>query len=217
MPHRLADYGYRVSTGPLVWNRHRDQLAADGGAPGAYPLLWAECVLPGGRFHFAAARRNHLPFVRVAADQEHLVTREPCALVQRTTAKEQSRRLIAALLPPDFLGAHGGVVVENHVNVVRNGAPVAAGCAGAATLAAVSAFLNSEAADRVFRCISGSVAVSAYELAAVPMPGPEVMRTLSAAVARGAAAAECEHVLATAYGLASGAPVPGHLAPAAAP
>ena len=26
MPHRLADWGYRVSTGPLVWNRFKPQL-----------------------------------------------------------------------------------------------------------------------------------------------------------------------------------------------
>jgi adenine-specific DNA-methyltransferase len=26
MPHRLRDYGYKVSTGPLVWNRHKAQL-----------------------------------------------------------------------------------------------------------------------------------------------------------------------------------------------
>lgn len=28
MPHRLADWGYTVSTGPLVWNRHKPQLDA---------------------------------------------------------------------------------------------------------------------------------------------------------------------------------------------
>lgn len=202
LPHRLADYGYRVSTGPLVWNRHRDQLTSRGHGLGVYPLLWAESVLPGGEFRFAAARRNHLPYVRVTPGQEHLVMREPCALVQRTTAKEQDRRLVAAVLPAEFLHAHGGVVIENHVNVVRNGAPAAAACAGAATLGAVAAFLNSAVADRVFRCISGSVAVSAYELAAVPLPGPAVMQALSAAVERGAPAAECERVLAAAYGLA---------------
>jgi hypothetical protein len=27
LPWRLADYGYAVSTGPLVWNRHKDQLS----------------------------------------------------------------------------------------------------------------------------------------------------------------------------------------------
>ena len=40
-------------------------------------------------------------------------------LVQRTTAKEQNRRLIAAELPASFIKKHGAVVVENHVNMVR--------------------------------------------------------------------------------------------------
>src|SRR6185437_14133682 len=26
MPHRLSDYGYTVSTGPLVWNRFKNQI-----------------------------------------------------------------------------------------------------------------------------------------------------------------------------------------------
>lgn len=26
LPYRLADYGYTVSTGPLVWNRHKTSL-----------------------------------------------------------------------------------------------------------------------------------------------------------------------------------------------
>ena len=26
LPYRLADYGYKVSTGPLVWNRHKPSL-----------------------------------------------------------------------------------------------------------------------------------------------------------------------------------------------
>jgi adenine-specific DNA-methyltransferase len=34
----------------------------------------------------------------------------------------------------------------------------------------LAAFLNSSAADRAFRCISGTVAVSAYELESMPLP-----------------------------------------------
>lgn len=37
MPHRLKDYGYRVSTGPLVWNRHKSQLL-EHPERAAYPL-----------------------------------------------------------------------------------------------------------------------------------------------------------------------------------
>ena len=43
MPHRLADYGYKVSTGPLVWNRHKESLR-DRPGKGRYPLIWAESV-----------------------------------------------------------------------------------------------------------------------------------------------------------------------------
>ena len=47
MPNRLGDYGLQVSTGPLVWNRHKGQLRSEHG-PDCYPLIWAESVLPDG-------------------------------------------------------------------------------------------------------------------------------------------------------------------------
>ena len=74
----------------------------------------------------------------------------------------------------------------------RNGRPAAAGCEEAPSLAAISALLNTAAADRVFRCMSGSVAVSAYELAAVPLPGPAEMLAFATLVARGAPREERE-------------------------
>lgn len=43
LPYRLADYGYTVSTGPLVWNRHKPSLR-DRPGKGRYPLVWAESV-----------------------------------------------------------------------------------------------------------------------------------------------------------------------------
>jgi hypothetical protein len=96
-------------------------------------------------------------------------------LVQRTTAKEQHRRIISAILPNEFIQKHGrGVVVENHLNIVKQ----AEGLLPAVPLRAVCALLNSQAVDQVFRCISGSVAVSAYELNALPLPDPEQIAQL---------------------------------------
>jgi adenine-specific DNA-methyltransferase len=174
MPHRLSDYGYEVSTGPLVWNRHKPQLAPDG-SRGALPLIWAECVTTDGRFVFRAEKKNHQPYFRVRAGDEWLITRKPCVLLQRTTAKEQNRRLIAAELPAEFVAGHGAVVIENHLNMIRpsNGAPLV-------PLRVLCAFLNTEVVDRAFRCFSGSVAVSAYELESLPLPPPEALRALSA-------------------------------------
>ena len=86
-PTRLSHWGYRVSTGPLVWNRHKERLRRKP-VKGAVPLLWAECVSADGEFVFRALRRNHAPyFVPESEDSANLVSRA-CVLVQRTTAKE---------------------------------------------------------------------------------------------------------------------------------
>lgn len=175
LPCRLGDLGVKVSTGPLVWNRHRDQLrlAAE---VGALPLIWAESILPNGLFSFRAEKKNHAPYVAVTSTQHHLIIRQPAVLVQRTTSKEQCRRVIAALLPDAFLNEHGGCVIENHVNVITatNGA--------ALPLELLCRVLNSATIDQLFRCISGSVAVSAFELNALPLPTPSALLRLSSIV-----------------------------------
>lgn len=161
---RLTDYGYSVSTGPLVWNRHKNQLRTKPSSD-VLPLIWAECVTTDGQFKFRALKKNHQPFFLPVDGDDWLISRDPCVLVQRTTAKEQNKRLIAAELPRRFIDKHGGVVIENHLNMIRpitNEPPV--------PFMVLTALLNSSIVDRAFRCISGSVAVSAYELEALPLP-----------------------------------------------
>ena len=190
---RLADLGYTVSTGPLVWNRHKSGLR-DGPGQGCYPLVWAESVRTDGAFEFRAAKRNHKPFFRATSAEQWVVTNFPCVLLQRTTAKEQCRRLIAAELPASFIEKHGAVVVENHLNMIRpcNATPKVAP-------AALVAVLNSEVVDQIFRCISGSVAVSAYELEALPLPSPEALRPIEGLVASGVTGEPLERAVARAY------------------
>ena len=176
MPCRLADYGYTVSTGPLVWNRHKASLRDEPGK-GRYPLVWAESVRADGTFVFRAQKHNHRPYFEPRANEQWVLTDFPCTLLQRTTAKEQRRRLIAAELPQSFIGKHGAVVVENHLNMIKplNGPPKV-------SPAALTALLNSGVVDQVFRCISGTVAVSAYELRALPVPPPEDMQEIESLI-----------------------------------
>lgn len=180
MTHRLRDYGYEVSTGPLVWNRHKKQLRAHPDK-GTLPLIWAECVTPAGAFVFRADKKNHEPYFKPSDGDEWLITRSPCILLQRTTAKEQNRRLIATELPRGFLVEHGAVVIENHLNMIRpiDGAP-------RIPPRVLTAFLNAEIVDKAFRCFSGSVAVSAYELEALPLPPPESLDCIADLVRAGA-------------------------------
>jgi adenine-specific DNA-methyltransferase len=194
MPHRLSDYNYGVSTGPLVWNRFKDQLHQER-KTAFYPVIWAESVTSAGRFVWRSERRNHAPWfeARLPKDNWLIVTRS-CVLLQRTTAKEQARRLIAAEMSEAFIRRHKGVIVENHLNMVR-----ALGPEPRVPVAVIAALLNSDIVDAAFRCINGSVAVSAFELEELPLPSPDVMAELTALVGAGATAKKIEAVIAAAY------------------
>ncbi len=193
MRSRLADWGYKVSTGPLVWNRHKNQLRNRPGKD-TLPLVWAEAIAGPGQFVFRAKKKNHEPFFKMEVGDNWLKIDRPCVLLQRTTAKEQSRRLIAAALPQDLISEYGGVVVENHLNMIRplNGEP----CVSPAALAAV---LNSEIVDLACRCISGSVAVSAFELEALPLPSPSEMKSIESLLGRASHAETIERRLRMIY------------------
>ncbi len=194
MPHRLADYGYGVSTGPLVWNRFKPQLRATKGKRD-YPVVWAESVTSDGRFTWRTERRNHAPWFAADLPRDAwLMVDRPCVLLQRTTAKEQARRLIAAEMPENFVRKHGAAIVENHLNMIRPIVPIPL-----IPSAAIATLLNSDAADAAFRCINGSVAVSAFELEAMPVPAPAVMLKVAKLLAGGAPYAEISTVILDAY------------------
>src|SRR5206468_796039 len=132
--------------------------------------------------------------LKIKRDQDFLINQEPCILVQRTTAKEQKRRIIAAVIPNSFVLEYPGFVVENHLNMVYSVAKKPR-----LALRTLAALLNSATLDQAFRCINGSVAVSAYELNSLPLPHPDEMRFLQDAVISGFASSQIEELIAGFY------------------
>ena len=168
MPLTLKTAGWRASTGPLVWNRRKADLAPSGGAR----IVWA-ADLDGGALH-QDVRRADLRTIRIVsdADRKTLLLTEPAVLVQRTTAPEQHRRLVAAPLTQQDLQSSGGaVVVENHVNVLR------ASTGAVMTLDLLRRVLATRTLDAVTRCIAGSVALSCFELESLPLPDAATIAT----------------------------------------
>ncbi|GGW96654.1 HsdM family class I SAM-dependent methyltransferase [Alteromonas halophila] len=193
MPTRLPDLGYIVSTGKLVWNRHKQQLRSDK-TKLSTPLIWAESVTNNG-FKFSAVKRNHVPYIEVLHNQQHLITKQSCILVQRTTSKEQTRRVLGAVIPQEFIDQNNGVVIENHLNIVF--------CDKISKVVSeetINALLNSEIFDRIYRCISGSVAVSAYELMSVPLPDCASMEKLQKIIQKGSDRLSVEQFISKLYG-----------------
>jgi adenine-specific DNA-methyltransferase len=194
LPHRLKDYGYGVSTGPLVWNRFKGQFREDWAAM-FHPVVWAESVTSDGRFVWRSEKRNHAPWFEARLPRDNwLIATQACILLQRTTAKEQPRRLIAAEMPDSFVRRHKGVIIENHLNMVRATTP-----SPSVPAAVIAALLNSAPVDAAFRCINGSVAVSAFELEELPLPSPSDVAKLTVLVASGASAKSIDAVIAAAY------------------
>lgn len=195
MKNRLRDMGYTAVTGQLVWNRHKDQLTHEFGID-TFPLIWAESVLSDETFRFSFGQKNHTPYFKLKEKQEYLITKDTCLLVQRTTAKEQRRRIVAAILPESFLKKYKGVVVENHLNIIKprvKETPV--------SLDALKCILNSRTLDMVFRSINGSVAVSAYEIESLPMPDPDRVQLIEKMIKERASKEKIEEKLAEIYGV----------------
>lgn len=168
----LRTAGWHASTGPLVWNRRRANLHPRPSSRRAY-VLWAADI-DGGTLHRDKGR-DSLRYLELRDDADARVNAltSPAVLVQRTTSPEQARRLVAVDLTQEDLDARGGrVVVENHINVLRP--TVEHPVLSRTTLARV---LNTRTFDRLMRCISGSVAISSYELGALPLPTIEVLET----------------------------------------
>jgi adenine-specific DNA-methyltransferase len=170
LPLTLHAAGWHASTGPLVWNRRREDLHRRAARDRDY-VLWAADI-DGGTVE-RDAKRNALRYLTLhgVADRNVMSLAAPAVLVQRTTAPEQPRRLVVAeLTEADLERLGGSVVVENHLNVLRP--TVDAPLLTRATLARV---LASRTFDRLMRCISGSIAVSSYELAALPLPDADTL------------------------------------------
>jgi len=194
LPNTLASAGWKVSTGPLVWNRRKDDLFARP-AKGRHQIVWAADI-DGGAVHRDVTRAS-MRYVALRSDQDRrvMLLTDPAVLVQRTTAPEQQRRLVVAELTEDDLSrASGGVVVENHVNLIR---PI--GETQLLSRRLLVRLLSTNALEKLVRCISGSVALSAYELEAILLPDAQTLEAWEALSAE-----DLERAVARTYGLPEG-------------
>jgi adenine-specific DNA-methyltransferase len=66
----------------------------------------------------------------------------------------------------------------------------------------VATLLNSAVVDQVFRCMNGSVAVSAFELEALPLPAPGALTCLASLLQANASSVVIEVECRRLYGLA---------------
>jgi adenine-specific DNA-methyltransferase len=167
----ISNYGYRTRVGKVVPTRERERLRKNQGKR-SLPLIWASDVRPDGSFVFGSGQRFRNPvwYDPPANSVVGYATRRPTVLVQRTSNRDQRRRLNAAAVPPSFRKEHRdrGFVAENHVIILE-----ATSEKPAVSPKALAGVLNSAVANERFSAVSGSFSVSAKLLERPALPDPK--------------------------------------------
>jgi len=173
----LRSMGLRISTGPVVAFRSDAMVVTPNGEP-VVPMLWMQHVHPGVvRWPIGEGMRKP-EYILATAGPKLLVSNATYVLLRRFSAKEEARRLTAAVL---HAGALPGDVIglENHLNFIHR----PGGAIDTEEALGLAALLSSTLVDDYFRVANGNTQVNATDIEGMPFPEAGTIRRLGAAVA----------------------------------
>lgn len=159
LPCSLSDLGIKVSTGRVVDFRATDHLRKMPGDD-TVPLIYPTHFDNGGIRWPLPEFKKHNALADNSGTASLMVPAGVYVLTKRFSAKEEKRRLVAAIYDG------GKVGFENHLNYFHeNGKGLRMDLARG-----LSAFLNSEAVDQYFRIFSGHTQVNATDIRSLHFP-----------------------------------------------
>jgi adenine-specific DNA-methyltransferase len=161
-PSTLDQLGLEVSTGPVVDFRLRSALRTSLSEQNV-PLLYPESIRVGKVLFPPNNPRKSIAIEQNQETNKWLIQSGWYVLTKRFSAKEEKRRIVAAVCPPTETPLIG---IENHLNYYH-----AKGEGMNPDLAhGLAAFLNSTLFDTFFRQFSGHTQVNATDLRRVKYP-----------------------------------------------
>ncbi len=175
----LDDLGIAVSTGPVVDFRATDLLRAEP-TRDTIALLYP-AHLRAGRVVWSPKNGKKPMSIEEAgaAAKRLLVADGRYVLVKRFTAKEERRRVVAALYEGDTSSGHG-VAIENHLNYLhQHGRPLDDNFATGLVI-----YLNSSHVDDYLRQFSGHTQVNAGDLRSIRYPPASTLARIGAVADR---------------------------------
>jgi len=163
--YSLADLGIKVSTGPVVDFRLKEQLR-DLPEAGTVPLIYPGHMTITGTVWPVLGSKKPNAILRNAETEKWLYPNGFYCVVRRFSSKEEKRRVVASVIDPTVFGDHTALGFENHVNLFhenKRGLPelLARGLA---------VFLNTTAVDESFRRFNGHTQVNATDLKLMKYP-----------------------------------------------
>lgn len=162
----LNAYGLEISTGPVVPFRTLAFLSDQGCIQTTHaPVIWMQSVRP-MRMTWPARLLKKPQYIQV--DRQTLpllVPNKTYVLLRRMSAKEEDRRLTAAVVTQDAIRSPL-LGIENHLNYIHR----PGGDLSREEAWGLAALYNSELFDTYFRVLNGNTQVSATELRMIPLP-----------------------------------------------
>lgn len=173
LPYTLAELDITVSTGRVVDFRARDRLRAKAGN-GDAPLIFPRHLSHEGFVEWPREMRDKPNAIHARGeDDPDLLPRGWYVLVKRFSAKEEKRRVVAALCDPDRL-PRSPIGFDNKLNVIHqdnHGLPPA-------FAKGLALFLNGTIVDAYFRQFSGHTQVNARDLRSLRFPDRKTLEHL---------------------------------------
>ncbi len=168
--YSLADLGIKVSTGPVVDFRLKEQLR-DMPEDGTVPLIYPGHLSSTGTVWPVPGLKKPNAILHNAETEKWLYPNGFYCVVRRFSSKEEKRRVVASVVDPAAFGDHTVLGFENHMNLFhenKRGLPelLARGLA---------VFLNTTAVDESFRRFNGHTQVNATDLKLMKYPSREAL------------------------------------------
>jgi len=176
LPASLTALDLKVSTGKVVDFRARKNLH-DSPIPGSLPLVYPGNLRQGEVYWPKQIGKAQAFRLLSEGDRKALLPNGYYVLVKRFSAKEERRRIVAAVWDPTSYQVED-VAFENHLNVFHcDGAGLERELAWGLCL-----WLNSSVVDRYFRTFSGHTQVNATDLRSLAYPDEATLLSLGRAI-----------------------------------
>ncbi len=176
LENKLEDLGLKISTGPIVPFRMKDNLidclSEIQSKNSLAPLLWMD-NLKGGKIHWPIENGKSMGVKINESTKGKLLKNKNYVLVKRFSSKESNRRLYASFLSENHFETQY-IALENHINYIyKNDESLSDNVAKGLTL-----LLNSKIYSDYFQSINGSTQVNISEMKKLSFPPLEEISKL---------------------------------------
>jgi len=167
----LNEYGFEISTGPVVAFRATRFISEKEGKCETYaPLLWLQNVRPLQIIWPVTVRRKP-QYIKISDESKYLlVPNRNYILLRRFSAKEESRRLIAAPFGGKNFSSEW-IGLENHLNYIYK----LRGTMSEEEMWGLAVLYSSSFFDIYFRPLNGSTQVGASDIRRIPLPALDII------------------------------------------